>query len=106
MALLLRHKTTLIFVFEILMLMLFYGEQERLFHDRLLQGVRRGAARDRPTRALQDVYKTVTRGRSRDLGTTRFIFVLSFPQSSEPHFEHSCDILKYNSKYQTRANRI
>lgn len=75
MALLSRNESTLIFVFQIRMLMLFYGKQERLFHDRLLQGVRRGAARDRPTRALQDVYKTVTRGRSRDLGTYRFIFL-------------------------------
>lgn len=86
MALLSRHETTLIFVFEILMLMLFYGEQERLFHDRLLQGVRRGAARDRPTRALQDVYKTVTRGRSRDLGTNRFIFCSILPSKQRASF--------------------
>ncbi|CAB3251048.1 unnamed protein product [Arctia plantaginis] len=42
--------------------------QERLFYDRLLQGVRRGATRNRQVRAFQGIYKNNTWGRSWDLG--------------------------------------
>lgn len=46
--------------------MLIVGAQERLFHDRLLQRLRGGATGDGPTRTIQEVYKTVTRGGPRD----------------------------------------
>lgn len=38
--------------------------QERLFYDRLLQGLRGGATRNWPVRTVQGIYKNITRGRA------------------------------------------
>lgn len=58
----LLYKSSIFIVFVV-------GTQERLFYDRLLQRLRGSTARDRRARTIQDVYKTITRGGSRDLGT-------------------------------------
>lgn len=54
------------------------GMQERLFHNRLLQRLRRGAARNGQIRDFQAIYKTITRGWPKNIiGTSWFYITFS-----------------------------